>query len=299
MRYATMWPVNTNPSDPSLDTTDRTGQTVCYRHRDTPTKLRCSRCDRPICGRCATPASVGQHCPECVADARRAAPKVKSTLQATAPATYAIIAICVAVFLAQYFSDDVTRRFASFGPAIANGEWWRLLSAMFLHSTSFLLHILFNMFILYSYGPNVEQAFGTPRYAFMYLAAGFTGSAASYAFNTCGGFSVGASGAIFGVMGILLAYLFNRRDSQFVRAHLNSILIFIGINLFLGFAIDTIDNYAHIGGLVGGVALGYGFDAGGRAVSAARQILTGAVVVGAGIALVMWRTTSFTCIPDF
>jgi rhomboid protease GluP len=132
----------------------------------------------------------------------------------------------------------------------------------------------------------------------MYLAAGLSGSAFSYAFNACGGFSVGASGAIFGVMGILLVYLYNRRDSQFVRAHLNSILGFIGINLVLGFAIANIDNYAHIGGLIGGAALGYGFDRGGRPVSAARQLLTAAVVVGAGIALIVWRTNTFTCDPQ-
>lgn len=242
---------------------------------------------------------MGQHCPECVADAQRSAPRVKSTLQAAAPGTYAIIAICVGVFLLQWFSDDVTIRFASFGPAIAlQGEWWRLFTAMFLHSTDFLLHILFNMYILYSYGPDVERAFGTPRYLFMYLAAGFTGSAFSYAFNTCGGFSVGASGAIFGVMGILLVYLYKRRDSQFVRAHLNGIITFVAINLFLGFAITSIDNYAHIGGLIGGAALGFGFDDGGRPVSAARQLLTAAIVVGGSIAMVMWRTNSFTCDPQ-
>ena len=295
-----MLPVNPNPSDPSLQTTDETGQTVCYRHSDTPTKLRCSRCDRPICGRCATPASVGQHCPECVAEARQTAPKVKGTLQAMAPGTYAIIAICVGVFLLQYFSDEITFRFASFGPAIAiQHEYYRLFTATFLHSTDFLLHILFNMYILYSYGPDVERAFGTPRYLFMYLAAGLTGSAASYAFNECGGFSVGASGAIFGVMGILLVFLYNRRDSQFVRAHLNSIIGFIAINLFLGFAVSQIDNYAHIGGLIGGAALGYGFDAGGRPVSAARQLLTAVVVVGAALALIAWRTNNFTCVPNF
>lgn len=285
----------TTPPDRTAQAVE-TDQTYCYRHSDTPTKLRCSRCDRPICGRCATPASVGQHCPECVGEARRSAPKVRGTLQATAPGTYAIIAICVAVFIAQFVSNEVTSRFASFGPAIAlGGEWWRLITAMFLHSTGFLLHIVFNMFVLYSYGPDVERAFGTPRFLFMYLTAGFTGSASSYAFNTCGGLSVGASGAIFGVVGILLVYLYNRRRSQFVRNHLNSILGFIVLNLILGAVIPRVDNFAHIGGLVGGVALGFGFDDGGGSPSAARQLLTGAVVLGGAIALVVWRTNSFTC----
>ena len=290
-----MWPVDIPPPGSSTREVDETEETYCYRHSDTPTKLRCSRCDRPICGRCATPASVGQHCPECVAEARAEAPKVRGTLQATAPGTYAIIAITVAVFVAQFLSDEVTARFASFGPAIANGEWWRLLTPMFLHSESFIMHILFNMFILYSYGPDVERVFGTARFVMMYLVAGFIGGVASYAFNTCGGFSVGASGAIFGVMGILLVFLYNRRSSQFVKQHLNGIVAFIVLNLFLGFAIARIDNYAHIGGLLGGAALGFGFDNQDRPASVARQVLTTVLLVGAGIAVVVWRTNTFPC----
>src|ERR671915_1652945 len=85
----------------SREQVETTEVETCYLHPDTPTKLRCSRCDRPICGRCAIPASVGQHCPECVAEARRSAPRVKSALRATAPATFTILGINVVVFVIQ------------------------------------------------------------------------------------------------------------------------------------------------------------------------------------------------------
>ena len=246
-----MLPVSTSPPDHSAQTIDETEQTYCYRHRDTPTKLRCSRCDRPICGLCATPASVGQHCPECVGEARRSAPKVKTAMQANAPVVLGIIVACVVAYILQRFGPSgmaVSRRFALLPQKVKDGEWWRLFSSMFLHSPQQLLHILFNMFVLYMYGPQVEQAFGHVRFALLYLTAGFAGSAASYTFGSCAG-SVGASGAIFGVVGILAVYFYNRRQSAFVRQYLNGLLIFVGINLLFGLTVAGIDNAAHVGGL--------------------------------------------------
>src|SRR5918911_3710385 len=90
-----------------------TDVTYCYGHPHTPTKLRCSRCDRPICGRCAIPASVGQHCPECVAEARRSSPRVKRVNTSAAPAVYAILGINLVVFVLQL---------ASGGPGGPNDE---------------------------------------------------------------------------------------------------------------------------------------------------------------------------------
>ena len=287
-----MLPVNPNPPDPAVQTRSETDETVCYRHSDTPTKLRCSRCDRPICGRCATPASVGQHCPECVADARRTAPKVRGTLQANAPVVYSIIVACVIVYILQLADPTVTFKYAMQPFALHAGEWWRLFTAMFLHSPNSYIHIIFNMYVLYMYGPQVEQAFGHVRFALLYVAAGLAGSAASYGFGSCAG-GVGASGAIFGIVGVLVVYLRNRGHTAMV----NSLLGFIGINLVLGFVLPNIDNAAHIGGLAGGLALGYGFDNGGREAPLARQALTIALVVGFSIALVMWRSANFSCGP--
>src|SRR5918997_5844549 len=95
----------------------------CSGHPDTPTKLRCSRCERPICGRCAIPATVGQHCPWCVAEARRSAPKVRSAVAANAPAVLAIVAVNAAFFLFQE-ALGLTFRLGAIPPLIADGQWY-------------------------------------------------------------------------------------------------------------------------------------------------------------------------------
>jgi membrane associated rhomboid family serine protease len=272
-------------------------ETYCYAHPKTPTRLRCSRCDRPICGRCAIPASVGQHCPECVAEARKSAPKVRSAIVKTAPAVVTIIALNVAVYVAQLVGGgEFTNRFAAEPFGIANGEYYRLFTAMFLHSLSFRLHIFMNMFILFMYGPLVEQAFGWARFVAMYLVAGFMGSAVSYAFRPCGPGSVGASGAIFGVVGILIVYFYNRRNQSFVAQYLRSMLLFVGINLAIGFIIPGIDYLAHMGGLAGGMVLGAGIDqkASVKPNPAVQMIVLLAVAVAA-VALVAWRTANYSC----
>jgi membrane associated rhomboid family serine protease len=264
---------------------------TCYLHPDTPTKLRCSRCDRPICGRCAIPASVGQHCPECVAEARRSQRKVRSVTAATAPATATIVALCVGVFILQRIDFDVTQRLASIPAEIADGELWRLVTPMFLHAPNFIFHILFNMIVLWMYGPNVEQGFGTARYVAMYLLAGFFASATSYAFGPCNALGVGASGAIFGIVGVLIVYAYNRRTSQFVSQYLRNLAAFVGINMVFGFVIQGVDVWAHGGGLAAGLLLGFGMDK----RPAATQLATLAALGGLGVALVVWRTATFAC----
>lgn len=259
----------------------------CYGHPKTPTKLHCSRCDRPICGRCAIPASVGQHCPECVAEARKSAPKVRSAMAATAPVVMGILGINVLVFVLQYVIPGFTERFAMSPGAIANGEYWRLITPVFLHSPEFIFHIIMNSYILYSLGPNVEQAFGSVRFAVMYVAAGFMGNVLSFAMPPDDG-SLGASGAVFGVAGVLLVYLFRRRRAAFVAQYLRSIVFFIGINLAIGFLFRGIDNWAHIGGLVAGIVLGAGFDREDSRKNVT-QVLATLAVLGSGVLLVLTR----------
>jgi len=265
-------------------------ETYCYGHPKTPTRLRCSRCDRPICGRCAIPASVGQHCPECVAEARRTTRRPRSVLRATAPVVLALIVANVLMYVAQRLIPALTFQFGSFPPAIADGEWWRLMLAMFLHSRGFALHIFMNMYVLYIYGPDVEQVLGSARFLALYLVAGFVATATSFALGPCDAVSVGASGAIFGVVGALLVYVFNRRGSPAGRRALNGLLVIIGLNLVFGF-LPGIDQYAHIGGLAAGVAVGAGFEHRARSV----QIAAAAGVAAAGLALVLWRIATFTC----
>ena len=288
--------MSANPPDASQRAPEESRGAFCYGHPDTPTGLRCTRCDRPICGRCAIPASVGQHCPECVAEARRTTRKVRTVAVARSPVTVAIIAVCVAFFVAQLFYPPLTRRLASFQPAIAQGQWWRLLTPMLLHAPGTFLHILFNMYVLWIYGPDVEEAYGKIRYLAMFLIAGFTGSAASYALGPCPTLGVGASGAIFGIVGGLLVYLYNRRRSTFVASYLRGVTGLVAINLAIGFFLPGIDYLAHLGGLAGGMLLGLGFD---RGVEGSRlsglQVGVAAAVVGLGVALVAYKTMNFTC----
>jgi membrane associated rhomboid family serine protease len=271
--------------------------TYCYAHKDTPTRLRCTRCDRPICGRCAIPASVGQHCPECVAEAQRSAPKVRSALRANAPVVFTILVINVVVWATQsFFLPQLTFRFGAVPTLIAAGEWYRLVTPMFMHAPQAIWHIGFNSYALFLFGPNVEQAFGHVKFLILYLVAGFTGSAVSYAFGACTSLGVGASGAIFGVLGALLVFLYNRRSSTFVRGYMKNILFLIGINLVIGQIIPNIDNLAHLGGLLGGAGMGFAFDdAPGRKLPAGVQTLIAAAVVLAAVGLVMWRTSNFIC----
>ena len=274
---------------------DDAERTYCYAHPDTPTGLSCSRCGRPICGRCAIPATVGQHCPECVAEARRSAPKVRSQMMSTAPAVMTILAVNVIMFALQRIYPEITARLVMAPARVADGEWWRLLTSMVLHSPTFIFHIVMNSLVLWIYGPHVEQAFGTLRFAIMYVIAGFLGSAVSYAFGDFLGGSLGASGAIFGIAGVLLVYLFRRRSSTFVYAEMRSVMLFVGLNLVLGFSIRGIDYWAHIGGLLAGMGLAVGFDRGeSRPPSVAAELAAAAVVVGVGIALVAYRTATYT-----
>ncbi|MGI8774012.1 MAG: rhomboid family intramembrane serine protease [Actinomycetota bacterium] len=268
----------------------------CYGHPDTPTRLHCTRCDKPICGRCSVPASVGQHCVWCVAEAKKSAPKVRSTMQATSPAVLAIIAINVVVYLIETTNpNEIIGQFGAHSISIAAGEYHRLLTSMFLHAplgAQFgIFHILFNMYILRIYGAGVEEAFGTARFVALYLVTGFMGGALSYAFGPVNTYGIGASGAVFGVVGVLLAYLYRRRNRQFLGQYLRSLLFFVGINLVFGFVVPGIDNLAHIGGLAGGIALGFGLDAGDTArAGTGRHAAAFGLVAGVGLFLVIQRT---------
>ena len=134
---------------------------------------------------------------------------------------------------------------------IAHGQYWRLLTAMFLHVG--LLHLLFNSYALYIYGPVVERLFGKAKFALIYLMSGLMGSLFSYLFSDNS--AAGASGAIFGLLGSLL-YFRQRNREVFHRVFGTGLMMVIGINLFFGMVQPGIDNWGHIGGLTGGYLLG-------------------------------------------
>ncbi len=232
---------------------------TCYRHADRVTGVGCTRCGRAICTECMTQASVGHHCPTCMAEARRDPGKVRQvrwrsgTAGATAatPAVLALIALNVVVFLVDQSDPTIQFRFADNPLLVARGDAYRLVTAAFLHAN--LLHLGLNMFGLYVFGPHLERALGWPRFLALYMVAALGAGICFFFFASLGTFSVGASGAVFGLFGAFFVILRSRGGDT------SQIVGLIVINLFIGASVPGIDNYAHIGGLLtgGGIAFLY------------------------------------------
>jgi rhomboid protease GluP len=171
------------------------------------------------------------------------------------PATSAIVAINILFFLGVELTGgsgvkNLLDWGAKYGPYIAEGEYWRLLLPMFLHVGFF--HMLTNLFGLVIFGSMVERIFGTRNFVVVYLLAGIMGNVISYLAGPNPG--VGASGAVFGILGAFGVYLLlNRRLlGQMGRQQLTSIGVIVAINIVLGLATTGIDNAAHFGGLLAG-----------------------------------------------
>jgi rhomboid protease GluP len=175
--------------------------------------------------------------------------------------TYIILAINVLVFLAMTAAGGSTNsavliRFgAKANVLIAQGQIWRLLTSIFLHVGP--MHLFFNSYALFVFGVEVERVYGSARFLIIYLLAGLYGSLVSFAIGPP--LSAGASGAIFGLLGVMVAYLRRHRETfgEWGRQRLMSLLGVAGFNLVLGFTVPGIDNLAHLGGLVSGAALGW------------------------------------------
>jgi membrane associated rhomboid family serine protease len=236
------------------------GPVTCYRHPDRPTGLRCSRCDRPICGECVRPAPVGQLCPDDAGDRVRVRglpaerrPVVTLSLLAINTALLLVAAAASGNGVAGLLDPSSTalcRLGALNAAAIAeSGQYWRLFTVMVLHAG--IIHWAFNSYALFAFGPMLEYALGPARFLALYVGAGFVGAAASFGLNHTP-LSVGASGAIFGLLGALLAFFWKRRRSG-GAAPLQNLLLVLALNLFITFRLASIDNLAHIGGLVAGL----------------------------------------------
>jgi len=186
------------------------------------------------------------------------------------PATALLLAAIAAGFLLEIRAGGSTdpqalmALGANQAARVWNGEWWRLVASMFLHDG--LLHIAFNGWALYQLGSLFELWLGSPRLLLTYFAAGISGSLASVLWNTYGGGdplrpSVGASGAIFGLLGALIAFLLRRRSrlTPLAKSLLTQLLFWAGVNVVMGVSVRLIDNAAHMGGLAAGLLLGLAF----------------------------------------
>lgn len=164
--------------------------------------------------------------------------------------TYIIIGINILMFIYSLFANyDVIAKYGMSNFFIKQGEYYRLFTCMFLHEN--VIHILFNMYALYVLGPQIESFFGKWKFLFIYLISGLCGSLLSFTFNI-DVISVGASGAIFGLLGSMLYFGYHYRTylGNVVKSQIIPIIVF---NLILGFTLKHVNNFGHIGGLIGGV----------------------------------------------
>jgi membrane associated rhomboid family serine protease len=293
----------------------------CYRHPDRETGVSCSRCGRPICYECMTPAAVGFWCPDCVAEQRRSQGRARVVTRdqtrarwqssggvlgaSRSPVTRALIAINAAVFIIEVLAgqgqitaipiNTLVRLGGLFTPYIVlEHQYWRLVAAMFLHEG--ILHIGVNMLSLYFIGTFFEQLAGRSKYIALYLVSGLAGNVAVLVWSPMNALTVGASTAIFGIFAALLVHVFRNRHA-YPGQLLGQLVFWMGLNLVLTFTSAGISWQGHVGGLVGGIVtlelltrfgrrpLRSGFNA-GDAVAVAGVVLV-------LVALVAWRAATF------
>jgi membrane associated rhomboid family serine protease len=233
---------------------------TCYRHPNRETGVSCSSCGRPICPDCMTSTTVGMRCPECAKQRTRVV-RPRAMAGATPIATQAIIAINVAVYLAELFTGSgfgnvggtVYEHGALYGPLVAGGDWWRVVTAGFLHASFW--HVALNMVFIWFIGRSLEPAVGTARFVVAYGASLLCGSLGVLVFEP-NAIAVGASGAAFGLLGALIVEARSRGIDLWSTgliqiALLNFAFTFIGSNISVG---------AHVGGFVGGILVGLIYD---------------------------------------
>ena len=247
---------------------------TCYRHPNRETGVSCSSCGRPICPDCMTPTPVGMRCPECARQRTKVTRGVgEAGLFASAPATFILIALNAAAFVAEIASgsgglsvgnSSAAFDFGLYGPFVAEGEWYRLVTGGFLHAS--FLHIAFNMFALFFLGRLLEPSIGTPRFVAVYVASLFGGACGALLLDP-NALTIGASGAVFGIFGA--AFVIARgRGFDAVASSIGLILL---LNLAFSFGSDNISLGGHLGGLVAGVVCALAILAGERGMLGARH----------------------------
>src|SRR3954449_64844 len=226
---------------------------TCYRHPSRETGVSCSSCGRPICPDCMTPTPVGMRCPEC--SKQRTEVRNPAAARGGTQVTVALIVINVIAFVAELASGgtaisdvggSVIRRGALFGPSLSvDHQYYRLITSGFLHAG--FLHIAFNMYLLWVLGQLLEPALGGVRFAAIYFTSLLAGSLGALLVDP-NVHTVGASGAVFGLMGAAFVDLRSRGFDP-MRSGIGALIIF---NLAFSFIVPGISWGGHIGGLVGG-----------------------------------------------
>ncbi len=279
----------------------------CYRHRDREAYISCQRCGRTICPDCMRDASVGFQCPECVAEGARSVRAPRTVFGGTVSAregvvSKALIGLNVAAFLIMISTGDKTSKIYEYGvmlasghnillsdgstvSGVADGAYWRLLTAAFLHEG--ILHIAFNMYALYLFGPLVERALGVKRFIAAYLTVAIGSSVFVYWLAGTHTATLGASGAIFGLFAMALVFFIKAKQD------VTYLLVMLAINAVISLQ-GNISWQGHLGGFLIGLVVGAGFAYAPRARRNQVQILMFTVLWAAIIAAVLIRTAQIT-----
>lgn len=264
---------------------------TCYRHPSRETNVSCSSCGRSICPDCMTTTPVGMRCPEC---SRQRTKVVRMRdMTRTPQVTVALIAINAIAFLAEGGSSGGTlsTKFALLGSGLARGpggqgieylgvaygQWWRIVTGGFLHAG--FLHIAFNMYLLYVLGQMLEPVLGHVKFALVYFVSLFTGSLGALIVSPHV-LTVGASGAVFGLMGAA-AMEMRARQIPIMQSGIGFLIL---INLAISFTIAGISWGGHVGGLIGGGLVMLLLQLGDR-YRRRTLALAGSIVIGAGALL--------------
>lgn len=231
----------------------------CYRHPDREAYITCQRCERPICPDDMRDASVGFQCPECVARGARSV-RMPRTLAGGAVQARAgvvsttLVGINACVYLVQVLTgglgSPLYQQGTMFPVGVADGEWWRLLTSAFLHLST--LHILFNMYALFVFGPIVERALGTARFVAAYVTTAVVSSVFVMWLSAPFGGTAGASGAVFGLFAMALLLMLRAKED------VRGLLVLLALNVGISF-VGSISWQGHLGGFVAGLVLGAAF----------------------------------------
>jgi membrane associated rhomboid family serine protease len=284
----------------------------CYRHPDRETGVSCSECGRPICPDCMTFGPVGIRCPDHSGKARGAAKVVQNVQRSTSRnpgiVTMTLIGINVGIYLLQLAGGApvtgnggwifehgalVMRAIGSNGQVVglAEGEWWRLLTAAFLHYGP--IHLGLNMLALWWIGRPLEAYLGSVRYLLLYLVSGLAGSAGALIASP-NGITVGASGAIFGILGAAIVL---ERQGTYVLG--GSALPLLIVNLAFTFAVPGISIGGHLGGAIGGALSILVLSRFGKGSAAYSRIdvlsIVSLVAIGVvSVAVAYWKVKGYT-----
>lgn len=274
---------------------------TCYRHPDRETWISCARCTRPICPECMTAAPVGYQCPDCVGAGAASVPAARTVfggrVSRDGAVTMTLIGICVGAYLLVGVLGLVggNARWGMQPAAIALADqWFRLFTSVFMHAG--LLHLGFNMYVLFLLGTPLERVLGHGRFLTLFLVSGLGGAVASYAFSPVMTLSVGASGAIYGLMAgyIVIA---RRLDAEATQ-----IIVLLAINVVLGFVLSGVDWRAHLGGAAVGAVTALVLTTGrgqrGRE-QVAQQVVATALILVALAAVALWRTAQIQQVVPF